>query len=541
MPAASTVPGRQGGERVEGHPPGLGHGPAGQLGRQRVPRSCRPESREPTSPGIRGLSSQARATATQRVATSLGDPGVEGVGRDPHRVAVGVGPRCQQAGAPRRPPPAAPWSVSSTWRWAAAALSSRTPRPPLRSAAAGWVPQWSRSSSIAAYRLEGGAGAGPVDDRRLPARRWRSRGSCRPARGWCARRAATSPTSPGSDDEAAGAGHQQAPREQLLGRRLGVVGQHRLSGGAGGGLAALGVDVLEQCAGGGRQRGEVSGHLVGRRRLGLRGRSPLRSVTSDSATPVSGRIPPGASQARARPSSRSSAASTCDRSACTMRRSSDGVVWPATTRASRTKSSSRVRMSRARTTRGAQRGAGRKLSEVVRGGSGQVGTLDEQPGQPLVRPALAAGRRANGTRAAWPSAQRYPAAAARWAADDPRSSCTTAPPPTSGVVREVNEDAFLVAPPVFVVADGMGGHDRGDVASRIVVEEFGTLADEGYDPAAGPRWSPRRCARCQRPDRRLRRRAARSRGPRLRGRHDRGRGAADRAGGRAEVAAGQPR
>ncbi len=54
-----------------------------------------------------------------------------------------------------------------------------------------------------------------------------------------------------------------------------------------------------------------------------------------------------------------------------------------------------------------------------------------------------------------------------------------------GLVREINEDAFLVAPPVFVVADGMGGHDRGDVAAQIVVEEFATLA-EGYDPTHGP-------------------------------------------------------
>jgi protein phosphatase len=54
-----------------------------------------------------------------------------------------------------------------------------------------------------------------------------------------------------------------------------------------------------------------------------------------------------------------------------------------------------------------------------------------------------------------------------------------------GRVREANEDAYLADPPVFVVADGMGGHDRGDVASRIVVEEFARLAVDGYDARRG--------------------------------------------------------
>lgn len=39
-----------------------------------------------------------------------------------------------------------------------------------------------------------------------------------------------------------------------------------------------------------------------------------------------------------------------------------------------------------------------------------------------------------------------------------------------GSVREQNEDSLVVSPPLYVVADGMGGHEAGEVASEIAVE-----------------------------------------------------------------------
>jgi protein phosphatase len=48
-----------------------------------------------------------------------------------------------------------------------------------------------------------------------------------------------------------------------------------------------------------------------------------------------------------------------------------------------------------------------------------------------------------------------------------------------GRVREANEDSYLVDPPLYAVADGMGGHRGGEVASQLALETIETLFREG--------------------------------------------------------------
>jgi protein phosphatase len=52
----------------------------------------------------------------------------------------------------------------------------------------------------------------------------------------------------------------------------------------------------------------------------------------------------------------------------------------------------------------------------------------------------------------------------------------------TGLQRRANEDSLLVRSPLFVVADGMGGAQAGEVASSVAVEMFRDGLDDGSNP-----------------------------------------------------------
>lgn len=64
------------------------------------------------------------------------------------------------------------------------------------------------------------------------------------------------------------------------------------------------------------------------------------------------------------------------------------------------------------------------------------------------------------------------------AAPNPKPGCTvTCGYGTDrGLSRELNEDSLIAVDPVFAVADGMGGHEAGEIASALCVQTLGNMS-----------------------------------------------------------------
>ena len=309
-------------------------------------------SREPTRPGH----PRAVQPDPDQRGPALGggpqDPGVEQVGRQPDRVAGAVGHGRDQA-RPAAVSTSRATVGSSRCIAVAVARRSRTPSPPLRSADGGAAPHVVEEQLEAAYGLEGGTRRGPVDLGGVPGGRREGRDVVDRLRASSARRAAATPTSPGTTAEPPARGTSSRRDSSSSAGRGRVLRQHRDPGRAGRRLAARVDDVLEHRPGRLGQRGERPAR---RRRPAaggsVNGRSPLTPCSGPparpSATPVSARSPPVDSQASASSRSRSTAAATTAGSALTNSCSRSTLDRPVSTRASSTASSARVSWSSAR-------------------------------------------------------------------------------------------------------------------------------------------------------------------------------------------------
>ncbi|MCA1675691.1 MAG: serine/threonine-protein phosphatase, partial [Actinobacteria bacterium] len=62
--------------------------------------------------------------------------------------------------------------------------------------------------------------------------------------------------------------------------------------------------------------------------------------------------------------------------------------------------------------------------------------------------------------------------------DEPMTVLRGAAATDVGRVRQVNEDRYLVSEGLFAVADGVGGHQAGEVAAQTSVETLATAFSE---------------------------------------------------------------